>query len=207
MRESRSDAWSASADDRSSNHATVWDVAALAFSAWGEGSAAALDQLVEAMTPVLWHTVRAYGLAPETAEDVVQATWVALLRNADRVRDPQAVAGWLLTTARREAWQATRLAGRAVLVSPEEVFDALDLVPTESPEDLVIRASGDDELWGAVDGLPERCRRLLRLVAFTDRPDYRELAEHLQVPVGSVGPTRQRCLAKLRTALAESRQG
>lgn len=203
---SRSDSSSAAAGDESSNDTRVWDVAAEAFAAWIEGSTAGPDDLVIAMTPVLWHTVRAYGLTPETAEDVVQATWVALLRNADRVRDPQAVAAWLLTTARREAWQATRLAGRAILVSPEEVLDALELVPVDSPEDLVVSASSDDELWAAVDGLSERCRRLLRLVAFSDRPDYRDVAEHLQVPLGSVGPTRQRCLAKLRRALSDSRQ-
>ena len=61
-----------------------------------------------------------------------------------------------------------------------------------------------DRLWAAVDGLPERCRRLLRIVAFENRPDYRELATELGMPVGSIGPTRGRCLAKLRVALMQA---
>ena len=60
------------------------------------------------------------------------------------------------------------------------------------------------QLWAAVDGLPERCRRLLRIVAFENRPDYRQLAIDLEMPVGSIGPTRGRCLAKLRVALMQA---
>jgi DNA-directed RNA polymerase specialized sigma24 family protein len=59
-------------------------------------------------------------------------------------------------------------------------------------------------LWAAVDELPERCRRLLRVVAFENRPDYRQIATDLDMPVGSIGPTRGRCLAKLRVALMQA---
>ena len=72
----------------------------------------------------------------------------------------------------------------------------------DSVEDTVLRLSRDSRLWQHVEGLPERCRALLRVIAFADRPDYAELAKALDMPQGSIGPTRGRCLAKLRLALA-----
>ena len=66
----------------------------------------------------------------------------------------------------------------------------------------MLRATRDHRLWQHVEGLPERCRALLRVIAFADRPDYAELAKALGMPQGSIGPTRGRCLAKLRLALA-----
>ena len=72
----------------------------------------------------------------------------------------------------------------------------------ESVEDAVIRSDTDHRLWQHIEALPERCRTLLRVIAFADRPDYAELAKALGMPQGSIGPTRGRCLAKLRVALA-----
>ena len=67
----------------------------------------------------------------------------------------------------------------------------------------MLRATSDHRLWQHIEGLPERCRALLRVIAFADRPDYAELAQALGMPQGSIGPTRGRCLAKLRLALAQ----
>ena len=72
-----------------------------------------------------------------------------------------------------------------------------------SIEDTVLRDETDGRLWRHIAGLPERCRTLLRVIAFADRPDYAELARALGMPQGSIGPTRGRCLAKLRLALAQ----
>jgi len=66
----------------------------------------------------------------------------------------------------------------------------------------VLRGETDSRLWQHVAGLPERCRALLRVIAFADRPDYSSVAEALGMPVGSIGPTRGRCLAKLRQLLS-----
>lgn len=180
----------------------VWAAATDGFNRWIAGDPEGLDDLVAVMTPVLWHVVRAYRLSEAAAEDVIQNTWLALVRRRAAIVDPVAVGGWLTTTARREAWRA---AGAKSVPTPVE-DDDLDhaLPPQRSAEESAVQRDEGDRLWAAVDGLPERCRRLLRVVAFENRPDYRELATELGMPVGSIGPTRGRCLAKLRVALIEA---
>jgi len=83
----------------------LWSEAAVQFAKWRAGDPRGLDDLVELMTPVLWHVVRAYRISPELAEDVIQSTWLALVRRRDSIEDEQAVGGWLTTTARRAAWR------------------------------------------------------------------------------------------------------
>ena len=180
----------------------LWDQAASGFRTWRDGDPSGLDQLVRVMTPVLWHVVRAYGLDRETAQDVVQGTWATFLRRAHAIENPQAVAAWLTTTARRDAWRAGRGRTRDTVVEPETLELLVDDV-AHSAEDEVVTTDGHDRLWACVRRLPERCRRLLRVVAFEDRPDYAVLSQDLGMPVGSSGPTRGRCLARLRRALAE----
>jgi RNA polymerase sigma factor (sigma-70 family) len=181
--------------------AGVWSAAADAFERWRTGDAAGLDDLVAVMTPVLWHVVRAYRLSHEQAEDVVQSTWLALVRRRDAIADPQAVGGWLTLTSRRAAWRVGSKATNDIALEPE-VLDGH--APSEpSAESAVVAHDERDRLWGAVATLDERCQRLLRVVAFEQRPDYAALSADLQMPVGSIGPTRGRCLAKLRTALSQ----
>ncbi len=184
---------------RTAGLSRLCDAAAADFVAWRAGEAAALDRLVRALSPMLWHTVRAYRLDAASAEDVVQTTWLAFVRAADRVEEPQAVVRWLAVTARREAWRTARSAGRVDLVE-DEVID-VRTPPGESTETAVVRNHRDEALWAAVGRLPERCRRLLRVVAFSDRPDYGVLSQELGMPMGSIGPTRGRCLDKLRALL------
>ncbi len=78
------------------------------------------------------------------------------------------------------------------------------LPPQESAEDEVAASDEVRRIWTAVGTLDERCRRLLRVVAFDDRPDYASIATDLEMPIGSIGPTRRRCLAKLRTELVRT---
>ncbi len=178
---------------------TVWDRAARSFRLWQAGESGALDDLVRCLTPVLWHVVRSYGLDKDQAEDVVQTSWLTLVRRHESIADPQAVASWLTTTARREAWRVSRLDGRATPVI-DEVIEAR--VPSQpSVETEVIRSDEGDRLWSCVQRLDARCRRLLRIVAFDDRPDYQGIARDLGMPVGSIGPTRGRCLGKLKALL------
>lgn len=183
----------------------VWAQATAAFERWADGDAVALDELVGVMTPVLWHVVRAHRLPTEVAEDVVQTTWLALVRSRDSIQDAAAVGGWLTTTARREAWRVSRADGRALPVEDDEL--ARRLPDEDSAETDVVRRDGDERLWTAVDRLSERCRRLLRIVAFEHRPDYAKIAEDLGMPIGSIGPTRGRCLQKLRTLLDDDQSG
>jgi RNA polymerase sigma factor (sigma-70 family) len=176
-----------------------WDRAATAFRAWRDGEPGAIDELVTTMTPVLWQAVRAYGLTGQQAEDVVQNTWLVLVRRWDAVAHPQAVASWLLTTARRDAWRVSK-SGAPLVPVPDEQLEWLD-DGAGSAEDETVARDEDARLWACVSRLPERCRRLLRIVAFDDRPNYAGIADDLKMPVGSIGPTRGRCLAKLREAL------
>lgn len=178
---------------------TIWDRAAGAFHRWREGDVRAMDELVRIMTPVLWHVVRAYGLEHMLAEDVVQATWMTLVQRHESIHDERAVAGWLTTCARREAWRAGRAHQRVRATDSADLEPKLP--PADSAEDLAQVADRDHRIWGAVGRLDDRCRRLLRIVAFEERPDYARIAQDLAMPIGSIGPTRQRCLGKLRTAL------
>lgn len=175
-----------------------WIDAAELFGRWRGGDPNALDELVRVTSPRLWHVVRAYGLDRHTAEDVVQTTWMALVRSRDRIDDPRSVTAWLATTARREAWRVARV--RSEVAVTDEVLDAR--VPkTATIEDELYESIEMRRLWLAVRSLSHRCQRLLRVIAFEDHPDYRRLAAELDMPVGSVGPTRGRCLAKLRVLL------
>lgn len=179
---------------------SIWQRASAAFTAWRLGDARAMDVLVRTMTPVLWHVVRSYGLDRALAEDVVQVTWMTLLRGHERIADAAAVAGWLTTCARREAWRAAKAQSR---VRPTEDVELEARLPVEaSAESHAQTADVDHRLWRAVAKLDERCRRLLRIVAFEERPDYARIAQDLAMPVGSIGPTRQRCLGKVRAQLS-----
>jgi RNA polymerase sigma factor (sigma-70 family) len=169
------------------------------FAAFRDGDEARMADLVALLTPILWHTVRAQRVEREAAEDVLQTVWLALVRNAGSIADPRAVLQWLIVSARREAWRVTKQSDR---VHPVE-FEADDVVaPAQDvPEEVVLRGAGAGVLWRHIQELPDRCRQLLRVIAFADRPDYAAIATALAMPVGSIGPTRGRCLAKLRAAL------
>lgn len=181
----------------------VWRDAASCFRAWSDGETgeSGLAGLVELMTPVLWHVVRAYRLPPDVAEDVVQTTWLALVRRRDAIEDPLAIGGWLTTTARREAWRSSKATGHDIPADDADI--AIRLPRQRSAESVAVESDENDRLWQAVDQLSERCRRLLRIVAFENRPDYQQVAQTLDMPVGSIGPTRGRCLGKLKAALQQ----
>jgi len=165
------------------------------------GDRSSIDSIVREMTPLLWHVARAQGLDRETSADVVQTTWFRLLGSLDGIRTPQALTSWLVTVTKREAWRVTR-ARRERATDTELFADLSDPAPT--PEDQAVSASANRELWATLRQLPERCQRLLRVVAFVHRPDYRQIGSALGMPVGAVGPTRGRCLAKLRTLLIQN---
>lgn len=179
---------------------TLASRAADLFSAFRNGEQARMGDLVTLVTPILWHTVRAQRLDHVSAEDVLQTTWLALVRNAESISDPQAVLQWLIVTARREAWRVVKRQDR---VTPKD-FESDEVVSParELPEEIVLTSDGAGRLWEHIAQLPQRCRALLRVIAFADRPDYAAVAKSLGMPVGSIGPTRGRCLAKLRLQLA-----
>ncbi|HJQ02794.1 MAG TPA: sigma-70 family RNA polymerase sigma factor [Jatrophihabitans sp.] len=170
------------------------------FERYRQGEQEAMAELVALLTPILWHTVRAQRLDRESTEDVLQTTWLALVGHAESITDSRAVLQWLLVAARREAWRLLRGQARQVPYEIEE--DAVTSPDSELPENLALRSADNKVLWSHIAQLPDRCRELLRVIAFADRPDYAELARALRMPIGSIGPTRGRCLAKLRSCLA-----
>jgi len=169
------------------------------------GSDDALSRIVTEHSPLLWHIARAAGLSAGDAEDVLQTVWLRLLAHLDDIRTSAALTGWLVVTARREAWRV-RAAGRKQIPAEGEALDALPDRGVGPQEQVLI----DDQrrtMWVAIGQLSARCQELLRVVAFVPRPDYSAVAAELGMPIGSVGPTRGRCLAKLRVLLGLDPEG
>jgi len=162
---------------------------------------AALGDVVRELNPLLWHVARAEGLTAEEAADVVQTTWLELLRRLHDIQSPRALTAWLVTATRRAAWRTRELSRRQAPDGAER----LELTPDPGPEpgERLLSDERDMALWRHFQQLPERCRALLRIVAQADRPDYSVVAEALGMPIGSIGPTRGRCLAKLRAMLLD----
>jgi len=165
-----------------------------------EGDDDALGRIVTELSPLLWHVARAAGLSSGDAEDVLQTVWVRLLSHLDGIRTSAALTSWLVVTTRREAWRV-RAEGRRQLPIDEEWLGTLP-DPGPGSEEQVITDDQRRALWVTIGQLSRRCQELLRIIAFVPRPDYRAVAAELGMPVGSVGPTRGRCLAKLRALLA-----
>lgn len=175
--------------------------AARLFDDYRGGDEEKMADLVRILTPILWHTARASRIDSATCEDVLQSVWLSLVRKADTITEPLAVLQWLVITTKRESWRVAR--GQAK-TRPEdlEIAASAERDSGRTVEDEVIRDDTETRLWHHIQALPDRCRTLLRVIAFADRPDYAALAKALGMPQGSIGPTRGRCLAKLRLALA-----
>lgn len=176
---------------------TLVDSAARHFTEYRRGREDHLEQLVRLLTPTLWHLARACGLERADAEDVVQQSWMQLVAKAETIRQPQAIVAWIGRTVRREAWRVRREQGVEPGLDP--TFDMPDASP--GPEDVVAHGETSDALARHLARLSPRCQALLRVVSRGGPPDYAALAESLGMPVGSIGPTRGRCLTKLRQAL------
>lgn len=173
------------------------DVAALLAAAAG-GDQRAWDALVERFSRLLWSIARSYRLSEADAADAVQMTWLRLLEHLDRITEPQRLAGWLATTVRRECLQTIRRVKRTgIFVEVDEDLPASGAGVDHS----LLVAERDAALWSAVDRLPDGCVRLLRILLGSPPPSYGEVAVWLGMPVGSIGPTRQRCLRRLRDIL------
>ena len=165
------------------------------------GDKDAWDEIVESFSGLAWSVATSHRLGPADAAEVVQTTWQRLLEHLDRIREPERLGGWLATTARRESLRMLRLRARELPTEDEAAFGRrLDQSPT--PEEAVLDRDRDRRLWCAFAQLSERCQRLLRLVVLV-APPYTEVALALDMPIGSIGPTRARCLGQLRKLLAD----
>ena len=163
------------------------------------GEAQALDEIVRELNPLLWHVARSQGLAPHEVADVVQTTWLELVRHLDEIKTPGALTSWLVTVTKREAWATSRRRRR--LTPTDELVERASLDP--EPVQGVLAEERARSLWENFQKLSEQCRRLLRVVVMVERPDYAAVSDALGMPHGSIGPTRGRCLEKLRKLLLQ----
>lgn len=164
-----------------------------------QGDQRAWEDLVDQHANLLYAVARSFRLDAADASDVVQTTWLRLVEHLDRIEDPSRLVGWLVTTARREALRVLRRGGRERPAGEESVLDRADDAP---PVDTALLLDERDQvLWTAFQELPEKCRRLLR-IAVVEPEAYEEISAVLGMPVGSIGPTRRRCLTQLRALLA-----
>lgn len=185
----------------------VFDRAAAAFKAYLDGDKTSLNTLVDLLNPHLWQVMRAAGLTETEANEVISATWLTFFEKCSTVQDPQAVMAWVLQTGRRKAWRVAKNTQREVAeITATEGSDSvryINLADAESPEETVTNMDAYRRLWDHFNQLDSRCRVLLRHVAVGARPNYKELATSMGVAQGSVGPTRGRCLQKLRNSLEQ----
>lgn len=172
-----------------------------------DGDAAAWRTLVERFSGLVWSIARGYGLASADAEEVCQTTWFQLTVYIGRIKEPDRVGGWMATTARHEALRLIRAGYKVDLTSNMDLL--APGIDDSSPERVVLAAEdGAAEtdrlrgIWQAFQDLPDRCQQLLRALLTSPPPSYADIAAAFEMAVGSIGPTRGRCLQQLRGLLA-----
>jgi RNA polymerase sigma factor (sigma-70 family) len=166
------------------------------------GDRAAWSTLVERYEGLLWGIARSHRLDDSSASDVVQTTWMRLVENVDDLRNPEAIAGWLATTVRNECLRVLRHQSRQV-PTEDDRMPVASVPPVD--ESRLLERERDIELWQAFASLSSRCQSLLRLLAVEPAPTYDEVGAALGMAVGSIGPTRGRCLDMLRRTLTTRR--
>lgn len=160
------------------------------------GDQTAWDTLVAEYNNLVWSIARGYRLETADAHDAVQMTWLRLVENLNRLKDPERLAGWLATTARRECLQLLRKSGRERPAGDDMMLDVPD---SAAPVDAALLVNERDAaLWRAFRSIGERCQRLLRVLMASPPPSYQEVSAALGIAIGTIGPTRQRCLEQLR---------
>jgi RNA polymerase sigma factor (sigma-70 family) len=167
-----------------------------------QGDAGAWSALVDRFAPLVWSIARSYRLSQQDAADVSQTTWLRLAEHIHHVRQPERVGAWLATTAGRESLAVIRRGKRQVPSEEDTLNAALDDDNfSDQPAERTLRAAESAELWRAFSGLPARSQLLLRLLFSDPQPSYQEIATLTGMPIGSIGPTRARCLQELRQLL------
>lgn len=177
---------------------------AVALAAAADGDQLAWESLVSAYSGLVWSVARGYRLSSVDAADVFQGTWLRLVEHLDDIRDARRLGGWLATTARREALGLLRRANRDLPVDDFEAISDAAIGVSATVDEELLRTEEQRVLWSAFGRLSGNCQRLLRLL-FADPPAlYEEISAALDMPMGSIGPTRSRCLASLETFLSRA---
>jgi RNA polymerase sigma factor (sigma-70 family) len=166
-----------------------------------QGDWSAWERLVDQYAKLIWAMTRDFKLAESDAADVAQATWLRLLEHIDRLKHPARVGSWLATTARHECLRSLAARKKVMLVHDDAEFEGVAAHEPDIDERLLAEERAQT-VREALARLPWRWQRLLELL-MTDPPvSYADISDELGLPVGSIGPTRGRCLARLRVLLA-----
>jgi RNA polymerase sigma factor (sigma-70 family) len=156
------------------------------------GDKQAWDAIVERYAPLIWSICRQYRLDDADAADVGQVVWLHLVDQVDDLRDPAALPGWLATTTRRQCCRLRQVSGPLV--------DAGNMADTGAvlAEHELLLAERHAALRAAMSDLPRGCRELMAPLTADPPVSYAEISARLGIPIGSIGPSRSRCLARLR---------
>jgi len=162
------------------------------------GDQRAWDALVERYAPLVWSICRRYPLGDADAEDVSQYVWLRLIDQLGSLREPAALPGWLATTTQRECCRAVRAARspRAGALAPEAGI--IPDIETRTAEQELLIAERHAALREAFSDLPPCCQQLIALLIEDPPVPYAQISTRLGIPVGSIGPSRGRCLDRLR---------
>ena len=162
------------------------------------GHAWAWESLVDRFAALVWSVCRQYRLSKDDAADVSQTVWLRLVEQLGSIREPAAVGSWLVTTTRREALRVLREERRQTPVDVTSGYDVADDVERTAIDARLLQAERDLALRQALAELPEPCRALLTMLVRDDPRPYAEISQALGMPIGSIGPTRSRCLDRVR---------
>lgn len=171
------------------------------------GDEDAWEQVVNKYKRLIYSIPLNFGLTTEDAADIFQQTFISLVENVDRLRPDSNLGAWLAVVARRHALHHLRKRKREQVVPNGDLGDSeqlLAIVATDPTVDLEMMQTIDQGL----DQIGRRCRDLLLALYFdSQQPSYEEIAERMNIAVGSVGPTRGRCLERLKEVLSDEREG
>jgi RNA polymerase sigma factor (sigma-70 family) len=175
------------------------DVAGLVRRA-GTGDPRAWERLIDKYGRLIWSITREFKLVESDAADVFQTTWMRLIEHVDRIEHPDRVGSWLAATARNECLRCLASNKRLVLAHEDVVLDG----PAEHDPEIdagLLAEERAEVVRAAMSHLPRRWQRLMELLMSDPPASYAEISDELGLPVGSIGPTRGRCLARLRVLL------
>jgi RNA polymerase sigma factor (sigma-70 family) len=164
-----------------------------------EGDRWAWERLVDQYSRLIWAMTRDFKLVESDANDVAQATWLRLLEHIDRLENPARIASWLAITARRECLRTLAARKRFVLVQDDA--DLSDVAHEPEVDERLLADERAQTVREAVSRLPGHWQQLVQLLMSDPPASYAEISDRLGLPIGSIGPTRGRCLERLRVLL------
>ncbi|WP_112274457.1 RNA polymerase sigma factor [Lentzea terrae] len=174
-------------------------------SAAAEGDQSAWNEIVDRYTPLVVSVIYKHRLRPADAADVNQTLWLRLVEQIGRLREPEALPGWIMTTTRNECLRVLRVQQRTHLYDPLSESDALESEQVDADVEAdLLAVERRQALRDGFAELTDQCKRLLTKLMTDPPPSYQVVSEELAMPVGSIGPTRIRCLEKLRKTPALS---